>query len=180
MHDILIQAIGYIGVLLFIFSYQIKSNRALFFCQILGSALFCLQFFLLNALSGCLNLMVIMFRNGLLMWYDKYSWVRWKGWIVILSAVCTVILVFTWKGTISLLPFAALIASNVGYWTNNAQKIRLSNLACASPCWLLYDILVGSWGGVLNESITLGSIVLSIYRYGWRAMGDPNSEFQKR
>ena len=180
MHDILIQAIGYIGVLLFIFSYQIKSNRALFFCQILGSALFCLQFFLLNALSGCLNLMVIMFRNGLLMWYDKYLWVRWKGWIVILSAVCTVILVFTWKGAISLLPFAALIASNFGYWTNNAQKIRLSNLACASPCWLLYDILVGSWGGVLNESITLGSIVLSIYRYGWRAMGDPNSEFQKR
>ena len=129
---------------------------------------------------GCLNLMVIMFRNGLLMWYDKYAWVRWKGWIAILSAVCIVILAFTWKGAISLLPFAALIASNVGYWTNNAQKIRLSNLACASPCWLIYDILVGSWGGVLNESITLGSILLSIYRYGWKAMGDPDSEFQKR
>lgn len=114
------------------------------------------------------------------MWYDKYAWVRWKGWIAILSAVCIVILAFTWKGAISLLPFAALIASNVGYWTNNAQKIRLSNLACASPCWLIYDILVGSWGGVLNESITLGSILLSIYRYGWKAMGDPDSEFQKR
>ena len=32
--DILIQAIGYIGVLLFIFSYQIKSNRALFLSDI--------------------------------------------------------------------------------------------------------------------------------------------------
>ena len=179
MQDILIQAIGYIGALLFVLSYQIRSNRALFFCQILGSVLFCVQFFLLHALSGCLNLIVIMFRNALLMKYDTCPWVRWKGWTAILSAICTVILYFTWKGAISLLPFAALIGSNIGYWTNNAQKIRLSNLACASPCWLIYDVIVGSWGGVLNESITLGSILVSVYRYGWKAMGDPDSEFQK-
>ena len=55
----------------------------------------------------------------------------------------------------------------------------MSNLACASPCWLIYDILVGSWGGVLNESITLGSILLSIYRYGWKAMGIQIPNFKK-
>ena len=71
------------------------------------------------------------------------------------------------------MPFVALVGSTIGYWTNNAQKIRLSNLVCASPAWVIYDIFVGSIGGVLSESIAIISILVSVYRYGWKNMGDP-------
>ena len=47
----LIQAIGFVGVALFIVSYQIKSNRALFFCQMMGCIVFCVQFFLITKYS---------------------------------------------------------------------------------------------------------------------------------
>ena len=63
-----------------------------------------------------------------------------------------------------------MVSANIGYWDNNAQKIRLVNLAVASPCWLVYDILVGSWGGVANEVITTVSALVSIGRYGWKAL----------
>jgi len=42
--EYLVQGIGFVGVALFIISYQIKSNRALFLCQMLGCIVFCLQF----------------------------------------------------------------------------------------------------------------------------------------
>ena len=34
----------------------------------------------------------------------------------------------------------------------------------------MYDVIVRSWGGVLNESITIAAIVLSIIRFGWTAL----------
>lgn len=43
--EYIVQGIGFVGVALFVISYQIKSNRALFLCQMLGCIVFCLQFF---------------------------------------------------------------------------------------------------------------------------------------
>ena len=37
-----------------------------------------------------------------------------------------------------------------------------------SPLWIIYDILVGSWAGVLYELVSELSMVVSIWRYGWK------------
>lgn len=179
MKDLIIQAIGFLAVIAFILSYQIKSNRALFLCQLIGAGLFCLQFFLLGAASGCLSLAVNILRSLMLMKYNDWEGIRRKGWVWILCGIYAMITVFTWAGPVSLLALAASVGSTVGYWTNNARTIRLSNLLCASPCWLIYDICIQSWGGMLNEIITIASILVSIARFGWKALGDPESEFQK-
>ena len=78
MSDLFVQGIGFVAVTLFIVSYQIKSNRRLFLFQLLGSALFCLQFFMLDAISGCLSLAVNILRNALMMKYNDWEWVRRK------------------------------------------------------------------------------------------------------
>ena len=78
MKDLCIQGIGFAAVAVFILSYQIRSNRRLFLLQLIGSALFCLQFFLLDAKSGCLSLAVNMLRNALMMKYGEWGWVRKK------------------------------------------------------------------------------------------------------
>ena len=180
MNNYCLQSIGFLGVLLFILSYQAKSNRALYVLQALGSGSFCLQFFLMGQFSGSYSLLVIVLRNVMMMHYQQWPWVRWKGWPAVFSALCVVILIVTWTGPLSLLPFLALLVSNLLYLTNNAQKIRLANLVCACPCWLVYDVLIHSWGGVLNEAITLTSIIVSIYRYGWKALGNNQFETKKR
>ena len=56
MSGVYIQAIGFVAVLFFIFSYQIRSNKMLFLMQLIGTALFCCQFLLLGATSGAMNL----------------------------------------------------------------------------------------------------------------------------
>lgn len=179
MENIAVQSVGFLAVAAFLLSYQIKSNRALFFCQLVGSGLFCLQFFLLGAASGCVSLAVNMLRAALLLQYDHWDWVRRRAAAALFCGTYGVIAILTWEGPVSLLAFAASAVSTLGYWRHNARTIRLSNLLCASPCWLLYDIFVGSWGGVINESLTIASILISIRRFGWRALGDPDSEFQR-
>lgn len=172
MSQFLIQGIGFLGVLMFLISYHIRSNRGLYLTQALGSALFCLQFFLMGRYTGSLSLVVILIRDLLLAASRRYPRLLRREWIWFFSALCVAVLVITWAGPISLLPFAALLSSTVLYWSDNARLIRLVNLAVASPCWLVYDILIGSWGGIVNELITLASILLSVYRYGWKALGE--------
>ncbi|MBE5806929.1 MAG: YgjV family protein [Clostridiales bacterium] len=170
-----VQGIGFLGVIAFIVSYQIRSNRALFFCQLVGLALFTAQFALLGALSGCLSLAVSILRNAMMMKYADWKWVRWKGWPALLSCLFLAILWKTWAGPVSLLAAVASISSTFVCWSNNARSIRLVNLVCASPCWLAYDAIVHSWGGLVNEAITLVSIVVSIARFGWSALGEDPS-----
>ena len=63
---------------------------------------------------------------------------------------------------------AANIAATIGGYTYNAQKIRIAGMFINSPLWILYDILVGSWAGIVDEIVTEASMILSIYRYGWK------------
>ena len=177
MSQILIQAIGFAGVIFFIFSYQIKSNRALFLMQLLGTGMFTIQFILLGAYTGAINLMIIILRNALLLKVRDWKWVKSKHTMFALIALSIIGASFSWSGLISLLPLTATAGTMVAYWTDNAQKIRLGNLVCGSPCWLTYDILIGSLGGILNESITLISVLISIKRFGWDAMNSDDSGF---
>lgn len=167
---VLIQGIGFVAVLLFLFSFQVKSNRSLFVLQTLGCSLFGIQFLLLGAYSGCLSLLINIIRNMMLTKYNEMALVRWRGWVVLFAALAAAVAWLTWDGPLSLLPAAGTIVSTAAYWTNNAKNIRLSNLLVNSPCLLVYDAVVHSWGGVLNETIVLFSVIISIYRFGWKAL----------
>ncbi|MGI6211464.1 MAG: YgjV family protein [Anaerovoracaceae bacterium] len=178
MHMILIQLIGFLGLLFFLISYQVRTNHKLFAAQTGGNLTFMIQFILLHAYSGCLNLALGVARNIMLMGYNKSRVIRWKGWPVLFTAAYAAVTWVTWRGWTSLLPFAAMTSCTIAYWTNNARLIRAANLFCACPCWIIYDSWFHSIAGVLNESITMLSILISIWRFGWKAMGDPNSGFE--
>lgn len=167
MSDFWIQAIGFVGVAHFIISYQIRSNRALFLCQLLGCLVFCLQFFLMGAYTGAIGLIINIVRNLLLLKADSWKWAKSKATMAVIILLLGVMTAYTWAGWKSLLPFISVAVTTVGYWTNNAQKIRLSQLI-GSPCTLAYDLIVRTWGGALSEAIAIVSILFSIYRFGWR------------
>lgn len=170
----IIQGIGFLGVALFVLSYQFRSNRVLFLLQLLGCSVFCLQFFLMGRYTGVISLMVNILRNVLLIRAGVWKWAKSRKTMYGILLLLLVLTAWTWDGWVSLLPMAATAVTTIGYWTHNAQKIRLSQMF-GSPCFLIYDVLIGSWGGVLNETITILSILLSIVRFGWKELGEETS-----
>lgn len=170
MNEYIIQGIGFWGVALFIISYQIRSNRVLFLCQLMGCIVFCIQFFLMGAYTGAISLIINIARNLLLLKSNDWKWAKSQVTLAVIIVLLLVMTIYTWAGWISVLPFASVAVTSIGYWTQNAQKIRLSQLF-GSPCTLLYDILVHSWGGAVNEAIAILSIIISIIRFGWGNLG---------
>ena len=178
MSSTLIQGIGLLALGSYLISYQTKSNASLIIIQTIGNILFSIQYFFLGGISGCLTVMLAVTRNLLAVVGQNKDWIKWSGWVPLFSLAGIIITAYTWNGFISMLPLATIVVGTEGYLSDNARKIRAVNLFCCTPCWLMYNILTGSIGGVITETLGLCSILLSIYRYGWKYMGE--NRFDRR
>lgn len=165
MKFIFIQVIGFLGTILFFLSYQFKSNKALFRVQFISYLCYTVHLLMLGAITGGISYILNTIRSFCL--GSKYDCLKekWMCWVICALQVAT--LYFTWGGWWSILPVAANIASTIGGYTYNARKIRIAGIFINSPLWIIYDIIVGSWAGILDELVSEASMIISIYRYGW-------------
>ena len=170
MNYYLIQGIGFVGTLLVFVSFQCRSNRSLFRVQFLSYLFYTAHLLLLGAVTGAVSYLINTFRSVCL--GSKRKFAQRTEMCVIICLLQISALAFTWSGWISLLPVAANIASTIGGYTHNAQKIRLAGMLVNSPLWIIYDIIVGSWAGILDEVISEASMAISIWRYGWKELGE--------
>ena len=163
---ILIQGIGFLGTLLFFLSYQYKNNKKLFRVQFLSYLCYTVHLLMLGAMTGGISYIIITVRSFCL--GSEYDFLKGKKMCIIICILQTAALYFTWGGWLSVLPVAANIASTIGGYTYNGRKIRLAGMLINSPLWIVYNIMVGSWAGILDEIVTEAAMIISIYRYGWK------------
>lgn len=161
-----VQAVGLMGTVLFFLSYQCKSNRALFRVQLASYVFYTTHFLLLGAVTGGISYMLNTVRSFCLS--GRQAFLKGKWMCVILCTLQMLTLVVTWDGFLSVLPIAANIAATIGGYTHNPRKIRIAGMFINSPLWIVYNVAVGSWAGVLDELVTEASMVISILRYGWK------------
>lgn len=161
-----VQAVGLMGTVLFFLSYQCKSNRALFRVQLASYIFYTTHFLLLGAVTGGISYMLNTVRSFCLS--GRQEFLKGKWMCVILCTLQMLTLVVTWDGFLSVLPIAANIAATIGGYTHNPRKIRIAGMFINSPLWIVYNVAVGSWAGVLDELVTEASMVISILRYGWK------------
>ena len=166
MSFFLVQAIGIAGTVLFFLSYQCKSNKKLFRVQFVSYLCYTVHLLLLGAVTGGISYILNTVRSFCL--GSKRAVLKGKGMCCIICALQLVTLLLTWEGWWSILPVAANIAATIGGYTFNARKIRVVGMFVNSPLWIVYNVIVGSWAGIVDEIVTEASMILSICRYGWK------------
>jgi hypothetical protein len=166
MKDIFVQGIGFLGTILFFLSYQCRSNKNLFRVQLISYLCYTSHLLMLGALTGGISYILNTIRSFCLGSRNDFLKSKWMCWI--LCALQLLTLAFTWNGWLSLLPIGANIASTLGGYTFNGRKIRIAGMFINSPLWIIYDVCIGSWAGVVDELVTESSMLISIYRYGWK------------
>ena len=122
MSELAVQAIGFVGVAFFIISYQIKSNKALFLCQMIGCIIFCVQFFIMGAYTGAVSLIINIIRNLLLVKRKDWKWVDRRSTMLVILALLTLMTIYTWDGIISLLPFIMVAVTTIFSYLGNDVK----------------------------------------------------------
>ncbi len=165
---ILIQLIGFLGTALYLASFQCRENKNLFRMQLFSYVFYTLHMLLLGAITGGISYMINSLRSFCLS--SKWKFGKRSSMCAALCLLQLAALWITWGGWISLLPVIANIASTVGGYTKNPKKIRIAGMFINSPLCIVYDIIVGSWAGILDEIIGEASMIISVIRYGWNEL----------
>lgn len=171
--EIIAQGIGIIAMIFNILSYQCKEQKAVIALQLFGGALFAVNFLLLGAaVGGILNILATI-RAVVYLFKEKLKADRLPWFIgFVLSYVTVYILNFTlfnkaitpYNLAVEILPVIGMVALNVGFRLKDAAAVRKCGLV-SSPAWLIYNIIVGSWGAIVCEALTLISIFVGMFRH---------------
>ena len=161
--EIIGHCLGFIAIGLFFISYQVFDKKKLVAIQTVGTVLNCLQYLLIGAFSGFTLNFVCIFRNFIYYYRDKRNS---NGFLVplLLAAVLASTALFSWEGEHSLLIIVGLMINTVCMGITNAQNLRKSIiLTCAMI--FIYNVIEGSYSGMVNESLSWVSALIGIIRY---------------
>lgn len=169
MYDILTQAVGFAAMALCVGCLQFRRSRSLILCQLAGSVLYVIHYFMLGAYSGCVS-MAILSCSNLLLGLRERPRAAWGGWKWLFSAMFAAACAFTWENAFSLLPCAASVAAILTNWSYNGRTIRLGKLLLVGPGWVVYNVYVRSCSGIACEVVGMRSALVSICRYGLKEL----------
>ena len=161
--EILGQIIGILATAITALSYQMNTKKSLLLTQSLATALTCISYLFLGASAGFALNIVCLVRNGCF-YYLKEGQTPIYISTAILATAMVVLGVFSWQGPISLLMIIALAVNTVFLSLGKPQILRYSILLTSSMI-LIYNIYVFTIGGMLNESIAIGSSLIGILRF---------------
>ena len=171
--EIIAQIIGIIAMMFNILSYQGKKQRTVITVQLIGATLFAVNFLMLGAIvGGILNILAVI-RAIVFVFKDKLKADSIYWFIAfIVSYVSVYVLNFTVFGKaptafnliIEILPVIGMLALNIGYRLKDSANIRRCGLV-SSPAWLIYNIVAGSVGAIVCETITIISIFIGMLRH---------------
>lgn len=160
------QIVGFVAVgwSLFIF---LQKNRSRLLCfKLVADFLWILHFFLIGGYSAMVTTGIAVFRELLFLNRDKKKSLQSPLWVVLFVFLYAVSAALTWKNGFSLLPAIGVSLSTIGFWNRDVTRIRLLGLG-NSLCMFVYGLAMGSVATVINEVITVFTIVFATVRLHW-------------
>ena len=174
MNDIFIQALGFIGLIIQVFSMQCKAYDKVIYLTITAEFVFAVQLLMLGAYTGAATNFAACVCNFIYYLLNK----KGKSTLpfqILFGAMFVAIGILTWQGALSVLVIIAKLVSTVSYGMKNTKFIRVGRLI-SMPLWLVYDIMSFSIGGALNDVLVITSTIIGIIRLDRKKKNESVSE----
>ena len=156
------QILGAIALFILVLSFQKNEKQSLLKYQIGSSLFFAAQYLCLQAYSGCLINIACIIRNIL---FRKYTGKRIPiYYLLFIICIMIVLSLFSYVGPISLLPCIACILYSCSLWQDNLKVTRIVEVISCS-LYIIYNIKVLAYVGLISTIIELISALIAIYRF---------------
>lgn len=154
-----------------IFSFQAKSSSKILTFQVLGNCFFFTHYLLLGLTSegssayvgAILNLFAVV-RNGTYYYLGKKNKSGEIYYAAFFCVLCIGLSILTYADWRSLLPMVGSAIQSFSFACKKANKLRFFTLL-GSPFWLIYNILLLSYSGIITETLCIVSMIVGIWRY---------------
>lgn len=160
--EIIGQILGGVAMAISFVIYQQSSRGRMVFWKLVTDVLWAAHFFLIGGLTGALTTAMAIFREVVFYNKDK-KWGKSPLWAVLFVLAFAAAAVLTWKDAFSLLPSCGSIIATLAYWQNDQKRAKLL-LAPTAVCMFVYNLYSRSYAGVVNEVITILSLLIYFVR----------------
>lgn len=164
MDQWMIQGVGYLALFIVVLSFQNNNRVKLLLLMLTAALLFTAHYALLGAWTG--SLMNLIGASMMFVSYKKETaaWAQHSLWPYLFIALFALAGVFTADDWTGFLPVLAQIFGTIAVWQSNARAIRFFMLI-PRPLWFSYNLIVGSYAGMLTEVLVSTSVVVGIVRF---------------
>lgn len=160
MYDIIAQAVGIIGSIIMIISYQCKKPKNLIVMQGFGGLMFSINFLMLGAYTGALLNAINVVRS------IAFAKIKIKSKLVpaVLILMYVTATVFSFNGALSVLVLLAQSLGTILFYIGKDKPLKIGSLAFVSPAWLIHNAITKSIGGIICESFDIISLIVYMIR----------------
>ena len=157
--DIVIHILGICAMLSLFLIYQQKSRRNIILCKLSADIFWVAHYFLLGAVGGMIPNAIGIFREIVFYNRNTQKWARTPVWVAVFIIINLALGINTFSTWYNVIPIVASSFVTVSLWIN---KPNLTKLITIPICilFLIYDIFVNSYMGIINEIISLISIFI--------------------
>lgn len=156
-------AFGVLGVVGNLLVYQQNTRKRLLWVKLIAESLWVFHYVFLSAWSGAAINAVGALREGVYL-NSHRRWGKsplWPALFILLSLLSAAL---TWESPFCVLPAIGSVLSVIGYRIGNPHLARVLQLII-SPCFLVYNITVLSYMGIVSEILNIGSVFVGFYRF---------------
>ena len=160
MNVLISQFIGFFAFVLFVISMQQKNKINILFLQIISFSLYALQYLLTRAYPGMIVFIINMVRS--IVFYISIKKGQSNKIIFIVFIIASLICgKMTYKNLYDILPILASLLSVIFTWQPNTKVLRFGQISICI-LWIIYDVFVMAYIGLLTESIIIISTIIAL------------------
>ena len=146
--------------MIFLFSiYQQATAKRILICKLFADVCWVIHYLCLGAYSGAIPAFVGMVRELVFINRGKHKWADALIWPIIFIFVNLLLGLKAFNAPVDLLPVIASPFVTFALWLKKPVLTKIIS-APVSLAFLVYDIYVGSFIGVISESVSLTSLLI--------------------
>lgn len=149
-----------IGAMLSLFSiYQRKTRREILLSKLCADVCWVIHYLCIGGTAGAIPNLVGIFRELVFVNRQKHKWASLIVWPALFILINFCLGISTFHSPFNILPIAASALVTVLLWIDRPNLTKLMSLPVCTA-FMIYDIYIGSYVGVVNESISILSIFI--------------------
>ena len=153
-----------IGTMISLFLiYQQKSRKGILICKLSADVFWIAHYFCLGAVAGMIPNFVGVFRETVFLNRKTKRWASSPVWVAVFILLNFSLGIASFKNWYDMIPIIASSFVTVSLWIDSPNLTKSISLP-VSASFLTYDVFVGSYIGILNESISILSILLYFFK----------------
>ncbi|HBJ11014.1 MAG TPA: hypothetical protein DDY61_04860 [Ruminococcaceae bacterium] len=153
-----------VGAMISLFiGYQQNERKKLVAAKLSADAFWVVHYLLLGGIAGMIPNFIGIFREIVFINRENKKWADKVIWPAVFIIISWVMGIFTFRSAFNILPIAASTFVTVSLWLKNPIITKIITVPVCLA-FLVYDVYVGSVIGIINESVSVISIIISFLK----------------